>query len=200
MNFKHKYLKYKSKYLTLKNDIQSGGDINLLDNIQSGGIIPQNADNGAGVVLVEDYRNPRTGEAGTVAIRHRNYVGFFVKLRSPILIANYYNNLQIVRNNNAPREWRETDDVQRVFINDFTISLNNNNVDNNGNLLNVRTSANNQITIFGRTKALIREAINAGFFAGNNLQAIRPNENGDFNGNARGGNQPFLTHTFAYWT
>jgi len=98
------------------------------------------------------------------AVRHGQYVGFFLQVSSKkgISSKHYYDNINRNNiNNNAynnihnMHSWRETDGITRVYITDLI----NGNINNIRGNMKINDANGNQITISGRTKALIRNAL-----------------------------------------
>lgn len=135
------------------------------------------------------FRFPKTIMNGSFAVRHRNFVVYFVGLQSPIMSKYYDDNVKTLKNNGAPHDYLETDKMVRVYISDLeqagvrTVA---------GNIL-CNDANGNQIKIEGRTKAVIREALNAGFIP--SLPINIPRVNGNFNDS----NQPHLRGTKCYF-
>ena len=137
------------------------------------------------------FRLSKDSLSNRLAVRVHKYVGYFVKLKSPIMSKKYFSNLDKIKRNKSPRYWRETDDFKRVFIRDF--------IDagglKKGELKRVRTTDNKTISIHGRAKALLRKGLEEDIIR--DVGSIKPRINARFN--SVGGNT-FLDGTFNYYT
>ena len=134
------------------------------------------------------------------AVRHNNYVCYFLYIRGPkdknnnypIFSQHYYDNMKIINNSNAPSFWKETDSLVRVSIQQF---IQDGGLTATGDLNTVDTN-NNKITIMGRTKGCIRNAINDGTYDRALNKLITLNENKDY----KNSNVGYLNGTKTYWT
>jgi ADP-ribose pyrophosphatase YjhB (NUDIX family) len=100
---------------------------------------------------------------GNFAVRHHQFVVYFVGLLGSIMSAQYYDNLlllsirQTLQRNT--HDYLETDQLVRVYIADLIAD----GVSTTTGDFHTRDARGNPILIEGRTKAIIREAIKAGF-------------------------------------
>jgi hypothetical protein len=152
------------------------------------------------------------------AYRHQTYVGYFVKVRGPapghgIASEDYNHNLGRINHyhqqlgQEVPHDWRETNRMVRVYINDLIQGAGTpggQNIHNVAGNMSVNDANGNKITIDGRTKALLRMAIcghgstHPGTNHIPNLQPHTLNLNNNYQPHA-GQNQPFLNGTRVYW-
>lgn len=114
------------------------------------------------------------------AIRHYDYVGYFMYISGPIFSDYYRYNMKLLKSSHkVPDYYKETNSFTRVYID--TLLNTNLFLPNN---VNVKDVYGNNILLFGRTKALIRKAIY------NNLFQIK-------NGVCVGINLPITTLNFS---
>ncbi len=136
------------------------------------------------------------------AVKLHNTYGCYFKFVSgpvdqrgntPIYSAYYTHNHQLLsRIQGVPHDWKETNGMTRVFINQLSQD---GIAQNRGDLVTTDVYGN-RITIEGRTAGCIRDAFNQGILA--NVLATGPatlRENTNF----RGGTKPFLIGTKCYW-
>jgi hypothetical protein len=83
-----------------------------------------------------------------------NYICYFIGIDS-VQSSYYHDNIRLIASRNAPHVWLETDDMARIYIDDFITA---NGLSQRGDLT-VNDANGRQINIFGRTKACIRNAI-----------------------------------------
>ena len=99
----------------------------------------------------------------------------------------YYQNLKILTANGAKHDYLETDMMVRVYLDDLIAS----GVSTTKGDLQTVDANGSAILVEGRTKAVVREALAAGFIP--HLQPQSPNFNSDFK------SDPKLMHTKCYW-
>lgn len=89
------------------------------------------------------------------AVTHQSYMCYFLGIRGPIFSTYYHHNRKILHSPRVPPEWRETDDMIRITIQQFIKS---GGLVYSGDIATMDTKGN-RVIILGRTKACIREAI-----------------------------------------
>lgn len=101
------------------------------------------------------------------AVRHKNYLGYFVILSGPDvndldkLKAKYDGNKTLINSNaSSISDWKETNNIELVYLEDFKTALKN---DTSSELKNVKTvDGTTIITVFGRTKGIIKQGLSSG--------------------------------------
>lgn len=119
------------------------------------------------------------------------YVGFFVGINGPFFSKYFYSNLNMIKNQGCPHQWKETSGITRVYISDLTKA----GIKTQRGDLAVNDANGNPIVILGRTKALIREALKSGVFQ--KMKFHKLYENQSYNGK---NGQKFLNGTHCYYT
>ena len=138
----------------------------------------------------------------TYAIRHHNYICYFVMIEG-VKLGSFYENKKIIsqRSNNSKNPWLEMKDIVRVSIDDFiTVG----GLNKQGDLKNIhacckKNGQNKTINIKGRTKACIREAINNNIIKQIKNYPIKLKFNPNFQ-KIDSNNPEFLKETKSYWT
>ena len=146
--------------------------------------------------------NPSSLQSNNAVIHSygaNNYICYFIAVGS-IQSTYYRNNLQLLQRQNAPHQWLETNGLTRVYIEDF---INAGGLTQGGNL-NLNDASGRQITIFGRTKACIRNAIQSYIIPSSlsnnqcSVQMVTLQFNPSYN--PRNPQQSFLRGTQCYFT
>jgi ADP-ribose pyrophosphatase YjhB (NUDIX family) len=133
------------------------------------------------------FRFSKSAMDDSFAVRHQTFVVYFVMLQGPIMSKYYYQNLKTLTANGADHDYLETDKMIRVYLDDLVMS----GVSTTKGDLQTVDANGNAVLIEGRTKAVVREALAAGFIP--QLQSQTPNFNPDFK------KDPKLMHTKCYW-
>ena len=129
------------------------------------------------------------------AVRHTNpfngegFVAYFVHLLGPLMSSHFYTNLQTLQTNGASHDYLEAGRICRVYLSDMVAQ----GVSTTKGDFQATDANGKSVLIEARTKAVIREALHAGFIP--NLTPVKPNFNADFNRKNRGD----LKHTACYW-
>lgn len=134
------------------------------------------------------------------AVRHYEYVGYFVYVRGPLNNNDYqihseiYNkNRRMISKNKAPDVWRETDTMTRIYVNELLKP----NILTAKGKVNVTDVYGNKIIMSSRPKALVRKAIQVGLFNDNTtkLSVITLKKNDKCENKQK----PFLNGTKCYY-
>lgn len=93
---------------------------------------------------------------------HGSYIGFFVPIfsKNGIQSTQYRKNMDELKRVKASDEWQETDDMKRIFVLDLDL----NTLNKRGNVDLREANSGNMITVEGKTKALLRIALQKGIF------------------------------------
>lgn len=100
------------------------------------------------------FRLTRASVATAEHVQHGPYVGFFIFVRSNngIQSKSYFKNLKELQRIGAPKEWRETDNMKRVYLADIDVNV----LNEQGHVDLPEAVTKKPITIEGKTKALLR--------------------------------------------
>ena len=122
------------------------------------------------------------------------YRAYIVHIKGPnnqIFSKRYYDNLNILKQNSAPRDWLDTNGLGRFKVSTL---ISDKLLTKQGDLM-TSLADGTQAKIFGRTKACIRELYNLTNKFGN-VPIVQLNSNENFQSPS---NQTFLSGTKCYW-
>lgn len=116
-----------------------------------------------------------------IAVRHKTYIGYIVYITGPNInpIENkyYYHNSNLINSNSkSQKDYKETDGITRVYVDQL---IKDGIINNNGDMNSIDVNGN-KIKIFGRTVSVIRDALKTNLINDNHSKFLELKFNNNY--------------------